>query len=71
MGTAILTGKPPATSPTIIDVTVLEDWISAVATMPITSPVIGLLAKLNSSFAVSPADSSNPLPIVATAINKR
>lgn len=51
IGTATATGSPPATRPTMIEVTVEEDWISAVATVPTTSPAKGLVAKAKSSSA--------------------
>ena len=47
-GMAMGIGRPPATMPTMIEVTVLELWISAVATRPIIRPTSGLVAKAKS-----------------------
>jgi len=55
----------------MMELTVLEDWISPVATIPITSPANGFLAKSNSDFARSPAALANPAPIVETAMSNK
>jgi hypothetical protein len=69
MGIAILTGRPPATKPTIIEVTVLEDWTSAVASVPTINPIKGLVAKAKRLAAPSepPVTHLKPVPIVPTA----
>ncbi len=67
IGTAMLTGSPPATKPTIIDVTVLDDWIKAVAIIPTIKPAKGLVAKVNNSSALSPTLSLKPELIKVTA----
>ncbi len=45
MGMAMPMGRPPATRPTMTEVTVLEDCTSAVARMPSSRATKGLLAK--------------------------
>ena len=71
IGIAIDTVNPPATKPTMIEVTVLDDWIKAVATVPTTNATIGLVANEKSSLACPPAAILNPPPINGTATNNR
>ena len=71
IGIAVSTGRPPATKPTIIEVTVLDDWISAVATKPIIKPATGCEANSNRTFAWSPVAHLNPLPTIATASSSK
>ena len=68
IGTAIEIGKPPATIPTITEVIVLEDWISAVAKIPMISPMKGLVAKAKILSAPSfpPAAQEKPALIMPT-----
>ncbi|GEM_PF-6036909 len=70
-GIAIGMGSPPATIPTMMDVTVLELWISAVAATPIIRPTKGLVANANSSLALSPTAALKPSPIAPTAASSR
>ncbi|MNR31413.1 hypothetical protein D3C85_1489220 [compost metagenome] len=53
MGMAMPMGRPPATRPTITEVTVLEDCTRAVARMPSKRATKGLLAKAKISAAPS------------------
>ena len=55
----------------MIEVTVLELWISAVATSPIISPTKGLVAKAKSSLALAPAAALKPPPMAPTAASSK
>ena len=68
IGMAVAIGRPPAHRPTMIEVTVLEDWISAVASRPIIKATSGFEAKENSSSAWPPVAILNPLPTTLTAV---
>jgi hypothetical protein len=70
MGIAVETGTPPATRPTIIEVTVVDDWISAVAKVPMINPAKGFAANSKSDLARSPAAVLNPVPIIETATSR-
>ena len=51
IGIAILKGKPPATSPTMTDVTVEDDCTKAVAKEPSNKAINGLVANAKISCA--------------------
>ena len=57
--------------PTMIEVTVLELWISAVATRPIIRPTSGLVAKANSSRALLPVAALKPSPMAPTPASSK
>ena len=69
IGMATETGSPPATMPTMIDVTVLDDWTRAVASVPSRTPTNGLVTKANSPSAPErpPAARAKPPLTVLTA----
>ena len=69
MGMAMPTGRPPATSPTITDETVLDDWTSAVARVPRMTPRMGLVAKakIRSAPSAPPDAALKPRPMTSTA----
>ena len=71
MGIAVAMGRPPATRPTVMDVTVDDDWMSAVASTPIIRAMSGLDAKANSSSACPPVAALKPSPMTLTAVMSR
>lgn len=71
MGTAVAIGRPPAQRPTMTAVTVVEDWISAVASSPIMRATRGLEAKEKSASAWPPVAALNPPPTTETAVIRR
>ena len=73
IGIAIEIGKPPATRPTITDVTVLEDCTNAVTRIPNNKATNGLVAKANicSAPALPPENILKPPLTVDTATNTK
>lgn len=71
IGTAISTGSPPATSPTVMAVVVEEDCISTVPRIPIANPTKGFVANSNMPSAWSPVMRPNPSPMTLTAHTRR
>ena len=49
MGMAVLTGTSVATSPTMMEVEVEEDWTSTVTSTPIITPTTGLFSNSESA----------------------
>ncbi|AJK69746.1 hypothetical protein B840_10870 [Corynebacterium marinum DSM 44953] len=68
MGTAIPMGSPPAAMPTVIEVVVVEDWVSTVARTPIMRPMKGFSANWNNCSARPPEAVRKPEPMAPTAV---
>ena len=73
IGIATETGNPPATRPTIIDVTVLDDCTRAVVSVPRSTPTNGFVAKAKSRSAPArpPTARPKPSPTTPTATRSR
>ena len=65
----MLMGNPPATIATMMDETVLEDCMSAVAVIPMTSAAIGFSANSKSDLAWSEVAILKPVPMIETAVS--
>ena len=73
IGIATPTGRPPATRPTMIDVTVLDDCTRAVVRVPRSTPTKGFVAKAKSRSAPAcpPTARRKPSPTTPTATRSR
>ena len=71
IGIAILIGNPPATRPTITEVTVDDDCTNAVASAPSNNATNGLVANAKISFAPSlPPEASLKPPLTVLTATK-